>query len=627
MLKYLSLFLCTLWFLTFKTSALKADSSHDFFEQALKKFSKKLSTAPIDSDPILDFIDLAKNSDLSLIESDDVEQFPALIQNQIQNQIQNPLIQLIEVKNNKENGFFLDANVESLHYSFSVDHVPICGPEVKAHLNQNKTVLILGRVPQVTSFTPTSQDQWPSKEKVQALARKTLALNKLMDFTQSRRCYTPYNNSLVPSWELIGLVDFEAFKILSNEKEIFALERLQFDVAAKTSTYPRSPVDGTSSTYDVELDFSGGKYLTSEFFTTHVPTNDNNITRAVPTKETTEGDHALYEFFFDPLTQAPLFQETAVFTHATLMYQFFKSLGYTWYGEKPLRLDLHAVTGSSNSVNNAMYQPGIIFPDGKPRILIGDGDGELLQNLSLDADVVSHELGHHIIYKTLNSTSGESLVVHEGLADFFAFSHSGDPCLGRSICPENSKFCVVQGQCLRTAENSLAYRTDEYLELSPHLKGQLISGTMWDLRTTLNDGAYVTKIVYNALSYLVSESGIKDLLFAVLYADDVKSGSKNSCAIFDEFTKRGFDPLLVNAKCNTKSTWPVLKSSDGPIDLTPTPTTKKKDTGLFGCGSIGGMGPMPPDQKWLLFFILLCPAFLPMIIARLRKKSPITEKG
>ena len=95
-----------------------------------------------------------------------------------------------------------------------------------------------------------------------------------------------------------------------------------------------------------------------------------------------------------------------------------------------------------------------------PSIKIDDGDGLVLQNLITDGDVVSHELGHHIIFKTLTSTIGESLVLQEGLADAFAFFRTSNACLGESICPKNSSACIM----LRTSISAQLSHQDSRVE-------------------------------------------------------------------------------------------------------------------------------------------------------------------
>lgn len=101
----------------------------------------------------------------------------------------------------------------------------------------------------------------------------------------------------------------------------------------------------------------------------------------------------------------------------------------------------------------------------------------MLTNLPVDADVIGHEFGHHIIYQTITSVSGESLILHEGLADYFTFAHTKDDSLGESICPAGSLACWTKGQCLRTANNDINFSSLEYTNLicrseSPGVVGQ-----------------------------------------------------------------------------------------------------------------------------------------------------------
>ena len=80
---------------------------------------------------------------------------------------------------------------------------------------------------------------------------------------------------------------------------------------------------------------------------------------------------------------------------------------------------------------------------------------------------------------SITRISGESLVLHEGLSDFFTFARTGNACLGESICPATSDFCYVPNQCLRTGDNDLALG-DAISSPEPHMKSQFISG-LWDL--------------------------------------------------------------------------------------------------------------------------------------------------
>src|SRR5690606_2594621 len=149
---------------------------------------------------------------------------------------------------------------------------------------------------------------------------------------------------------------------------------------------------------------------------------------------------------------------------------------------------------------------------------VGDGDGEKLQNLPKDSDVVSHELGHHVIFQSLTSTKGESLVMHEGLADYFAFARTDDPCLGESICPAGSPVgCELESQCLRTADNTYVLNVDTKSE--EHFKSQFISGMLWDLRDNAVPAQDLDEMVIQATGMLLSNSGYHDLILTLMLAD------------------------------------------------------------------------------------------------------------
>ena len=130
------------------------------------------------------------------------------------------------------------------------------------------------------------------------------------------------------------------------------------------------------------------------------------------------------------------FDETSMFTNPNRIHDWFQSIGYTTFGDEKNELTVHGFL--DNTANTAVYLPQATTA-GQPSIVVGDGDNKLLQNLLTDSDVVGHQFGHHIIYATITRTSGESLVLHEGIADFFTFARTGNACLGQSICAERQR--------------------------------------------------------------------------------------------------------------------------------------------------------------------------------------------
>ena len=97
------------------------------------------------------------------------------------------------------------------------------------------------------------------------------------------------------------------------------------------------------------------------------------------------------------------------------LLKYYESLGYV-NPDGPVELQLNI--GADGTENNAFYSPK--FADEQPRLTIGRGDGTELANLSLDSDVVSHEFGHHTLWRTLKLPIGETLVLHGGTCRLFS---------------------------------------------------------------------------------------------------------------------------------------------------------------------------------------------------------------
>ena len=61
-------------------------------------------------------------------------------------------------------------------------------------------------------------------------------------------------------------------------------------------------------------------------------------------------------------------------------------------------------------------------------------------------------------------------------------------------------------KCLRSGETNLKYDSDDYWDLggAVHLKGQVVSGTMWDIRNRPGvDAEEFTKLAFASIEYLL----------------------------------------------------------------------------------------------------------------------------
>lgn len=270
-------------------------------------------------------------------------------------------------------------------------------------------------------------------------------------------------------------------------------------------------VDGLAKIYerdpqgeliDIPLKLTGDGTLSSDDFLTAV----------------TDGERAWrsdLKFVYDK--KDPHFEEVSMFANATTTLAWFKSIGMEWDILPVIGLVLTDKIGGSD--NTAVF-----IPNGHvemSEILISPGDGSILRNLRTDRDILSHQIAHAVIYRNLSTLGGNSAVVHEGLADAFTMLRNDDPCFARTVCPAQTTVCVMNGErsCLRTADNNLNWQTNAS-ESDAHLKGQIISGMLWDLRkNNVMQPLELARIVMRAVEMFNYNSDARDLAFKYVVAD------------------------------------------------------------------------------------------------------------
>ncbi len=484
---------------------------------------------------------------------------------------------------------------EVLEFNFSHAGIPLCLGQVKA-VNVAGQVALFGDIPQVEEGIASSPD-WPDLSQSMRTSENYAYDNmrasdaKIFHF---ERCFYVVQKTLVPVWNMILQMDGRAYRVWADEDSVYKWQNLYFDLDATTPTkiqaYARDLITNADPQVFTENTYGKG-VMANDYFATDPSTSESNINRASSTDNT---------FIYEPNNE--FFSEASLFVHANNHFAYFASLGYGWTEAKPITIKFHALVGSTK--NNAMYQP-VDSETGKPSIDVGDGDGVVLQNLTTDSDVVSHEFGHHVIFHTIQSTDGESLILHEGLADFFVMARNQDPCLGHSICvSKTSGGCVVPGECLRSAAVSLAYKDDNYQSYEAHYRSQVVSGVLYDLWQSI-DSKNVASLAYSALEMMASNSGIKHFLLGVMLADYQINSGKNACTIYNAAVARGFSSLLTDVDCSNLDS---VKTAEKNANLDATPSapqsSKSKKKGILGCMGLSHVeGPFSIDLGMLLIFL------------------------
>jgi hypothetical protein len=512
----------------------------------------------------------------------------------------------------------------SHEFRFRVRGIPLCGFQVRGHELSDGSSLVMGNVPDVDLYEPAPDRDWPDSGLAAEKARDHLAessgtASENISIRQAKRCFYVTNRSLLPVWEMTLVAQGAVYEVRADGYEVVSSRPLFFAADGVAKVFRSNRRD--TAIVDIPLPgLKGDGSLTSEFLRTVVPdgkpraSESNNVFAYAP------DDYR--------------FEEVMVYAQATSHFDFFTKLGFSWYGPKPLEIKPN--TPPPSGPNNALFQPGDESSNIVPTITIDAGDAKTLQNLVSDGDVISHEFGHHVIYKTLRSTEGESLVLHEGLADFFVFSRTGDPCLGETICPEKSLACVQVGQCLRTAANPMVYGDQTWkMWAGPynrlgHRHSQLISGYLWDLRSSGGfSGDDLAKVTLKAVSLFAETSGFCDFLTGFLAADRELYASSHEGIIREKAEKRGLGNFLAQVPtCPVSMSSAKTSTSSGDTQATESTTKKRGMKDLLTGGRCGVAAPPSsvgsrPTVTWL---VLLGPLLLLLVPKRTLKPLKIRRQ-
>lgn len=423
-------------------------------------------------------------------------------------------------------------------FHFRYDNIPICSHHTRSiPLGQNGGSLVLGSTLSEMEFEVEENYQWPTLEQALDVVSASLAANATVEEISSFRCWhADQSNHLIPSYEMVVTFLGRSHVVLANGNEVFESGPAGFEASGSLS-YQKEGAGGETSLYKTES-LNGTGFLEGPNF---------RVTRANGAKIAFSPDG---NFMVGPEDQR--FSQVTSYANAEINLDWYRSLDPKSVDTEcfPIDITVHATKGG-RALNNAEYVPFNQKPIGRPEIILGDGDGEALVNLSRDPDVIAHEFAHHIVFRGLKDAKFfETAVLHEGIADFFVFARTGNACLGETICPPGSGHCTVEGRCLRTGENEMSF-LDSDLPSAAHKQSQIISGMLWDLQHELfpEDRNLFTQTVLDSLSYLVPRSTYRDFVIALANADKARFGGVNACKFFDAAATRGLESVLKNVNC------------------------------------------------------------------------------
>jgi hypothetical protein len=458
--------------------------------------------------------------------------------------------------------------------------IPLCFGGVRGRGLPGQQLIAMGTVPVIADAQPQAQGEWPDLAESQANALETLGdswVGGSGSTGSASRCFALKRGTLRPVWRMSLALGRDVYSVYGDNREIYAAEADFYHAAGTARVYPYDSVSTPTLVTENLQGLSGTGELASAAFKVNA------------TIGTVRAVSAANSYIYD--VNAPEFEETSAFVNATKHLRFLESLGFGWYGPRPLIISLRR-TGFPN---NARFLVTTNAPESLPVVEIGKGDGITLKNLGVDAGVVSHELGHFAIYRNVTKTSGESFVLHEGLADYLEAARSGDGCLGDSLCPAESKACMIPAKCLRIAANNFRYQDPDWQEwLSPsgqytHLHGQIFSGLLWDLRQVARGGKVLfDQLVMRTIGHLPPESGFEDFLNQLVITDKELNAGLHGSQIQDAVAKRDLSSFLtVNSSgesLGTVNKMGTIQSQQTSSSNSDVPKRKQK---AISCGTLG----------------------------------------
>ncbi len=177
----------------------------------------------------------------------------------------------------------------------------------------------------------------------------------------------------------------------------------------------------------------------------------------------------------------------------------------------------------------------------------GSGSGGAnCENTGRLVDVVYHEFGHSLHDHSVIPGEGEwEGALSEGLSDTLAQAITGDPAMGRGFFKTSSP--------LRHLNPSRDLRWPDDVTGEVHVDGEIIGGTLWDLRVALEErhGKDAGYAIFLKLFYGIMQraADIPTSYAAALVTDDddgdLSNGTPNTCIIDSVFGAHGLaDPAV-----------------------------------------------------------------------------------
>jgi len=389
-------------------------------------------------------------------------------------------------------------------YRHEVAGIPVHGDEVLVHLGaDNRVTAVNGTYRELPANTPA---QTISESSAAQRAMAHLGVTTLRAQPVIAREWIAVEGKLalaftvnVPSAKPLG--DFQV-AINAETGAVIGGENQLCNASAQAKVYPHSPLDHDMVTTALN-DLTDANHLSGAYV---------NVLNA-------KDDVAVASnggFFYDDGDTH--FSEVMVFKSLSTVHDYYKTAqGFTGR-DKPMSATVHY----GDAYDNAFYSP---MTDS-----MSFGDGNKLNNLSLEDNVAFHEYTHGVAHLITGLGGAEGGAMNEADADYFACTITGSPLVGVWAMRKLNR------PWMRNLENKFHYPEDIHHEV--HADAGIWEGGMWDIRKTL--GAQATdKLLFKSWYHLPSRPTFINGLEGLIAADKELNNGANVAKITQIMNARG----------------------------------------------------------------------------------------
>lgn len=446
---------------------------------------------------------------------------------------------------------------ERITFRQHYNQIPVIGAEVTVHVSDKNNIILVEN-----QCIPNIQiDTQPFVKKDDALrtAEKAMGIDESkVEKASSELVILPCGCEQNLVWRVIvskkGLVDKTWLVYVDAKKKGWVLykKKLQSSATGTGTVYMENPITTPSLSTVTLNNLADGSFLLEGVY--GKPYNAECIYSEYDTSNllrfsTASSSERNYSYTVGDNKLG----EVMSYYHVNTMHDALKSIGFNSLDAQiPIFVNAQDPDDPSIGYDNAFYTRDTSFPSTGYMLF---GCGNELNNLGLDADVITHEYGHAILdyiepelYEVVeHNYSG---AIHESTGDVMASYFGGNETIGEWGLTSKDK----SQDYTRNMDNTRTYPDDvvlpDYGYSEVHYTGEILNGVYWDIQKTLgSDTAF--RIFSSAISLLPNDANFFDMRDAWVTADSATNNGANLSVIETAFSNRGIegeDPANRNAK-------------------------------------------------------------------------------